>query len=303
MRRNNIIIVTAAIAAVLYVFFGAALGEFLDGARARLWDVPEVETEVEILDPAEIHVVLLALGEQPVPGTDPGAESRPTLDELSAAATLCTLERTGGAPPPAAQEALRRYLLMLGAIAVAPDAPLLEPELEGLTPLFAQGPGETRRSLTEGDLGQRERLLLAEFDATYSQPRHPLYLDLELYDDTFPELNFQALLETVRKKPEAIADCAFGSVLGRPGALPRRELLWRCERTDDTFTLVSTVVPGNPPVLRLGRGGEVEEGARVDTEQGERFEGDGWAFWSLGEAAVLELPDGTTAACARGGAG
>lgn len=303
MKRNNIIIVTAAIAAVLYVFFGAALGRFMDAARMRLWDIPEVESDVEILEPAEIHLVLRGLGDQPVPGTDPEAEDRPTLDELSLAAARCTIERTGGAPPPAAQEALRRYLLMLGAIAVEPGTPLLEPEMDGLTPLFAQGPGEVRRSLTEGDLGERERLLLAEFNATYAQPRHPLYLDLELYDDTFPELNFQALLKTVREQPEAIADCAFGRVLGRAGTLPRRELMWRCERGDETFTLVSTVRQADPPVLRLGREGEIEEGLRVETEQGERFEGEGWAFWSLGDAAILELPDGSTAACARREAG
>ncbi|HUF56661.1 MAG TPA: hypothetical protein VMM55_08900 [Thermohalobaculum sp.] len=303
MRRNNIIIVTAAIAAVLYVFFGAALGEFLDGARMRLWNVPEVETGVEILEPVEIHAVLAALGAQPVPGTDPEAEDRPTLDELSLAAARCTIEQTGGAPPPAAQEALRRYLLMLGAIAVEPDTPLLEPEMAGLTPLFAQGPGEVRRSLTEGDIGEREQLLLAEFYATYAQARHPLYLDLELYDDTFPELNFQALLATVREQPEAVADCAFGRVLGRAGTLPRRELMWRCELGDQTFTMASTVRQADPPVLQLGREGKIEEGLLVETDQGERFEGDGWSFWSLGEAAILELPDGSTAACARREAG
>ena len=297
MKRNNIIIVTAAVAAVLYVFFGAAIGRFIDAARTQLWDIPEVETEVEILDPEEIHLVLATLGNQPVPGTDPDAEDRPTLGELSVAATLCTVQRAGGAPPPQAQEALRRYLLMLGAVAAAPQSPLLEPRFESLTPLFAQGPGEVRRALTEGDVSAREHLLLADFDATYRQPRHPLYLDLELYDGTFPELNFQALLETVREEPEAVADCAFGAVVGREGTLPRREVLWSCERLDETFTMVSTVRTADPPVLKLGREGRTAEAARVETGRGERFEGAGWAFWSFGEAAVLELPDGTTAAC------
>ena len=302
MRRHHVIVLTVAAAALLYLSFGLGVGEFLEGARARL--SPGVDTEVEVRAPEEIGVVLGGLEALPVPGFRRGPDEGPSLGEVSKAAAGCVLEMApGAAPPPQAREALRRYLLLLGAIGTRPDAPLLEPRFAALSPLLAEGPGEALRSVAEGDLAERERELLADYHETYRQPRHPLYLDLELHADTFPELSFQALLGTLAEDPEAVADCAFDAALGAAAEMPPGEVLWDCERLDEPFGLTSTLMPGQPAALRLARAGaradDVEEGRQVETDRGLRFEGDGWAFWSVGRAALLELPDGTTAACTR----
>ena len=67
---------------------------------------------------------------------------------------------------------------------------------------------------------------------------------------------------------------------------------------DDNSEIVATFIPTDPPTVRLERGDTVKAGRRVPTTAGAKYEANfGTSFWTKGDEAIAEWPQGTRFSC------
>ena len=138
-----------------------------------------------------------------VPGV---LDDPPTLGDVAGAAADCVpAERLQS---DSVEAGLRRYVLALAAIGLAPDHPLVEPRFRPLHALVGQGPMAALQAAREGRLSRRERELLAEVHAAYRNPDHPLYRGLRLHGGTFDGLNFETAADAMAERWQSVAACA-----------------------------------------------------------------------------------------------
>lgn len=273
----------------------------------RDWGVAELEPEAVAAEIERIEALPLTAAE----GDDPV-----TVGRFADSARACleqerTLVRS---PKQRAEAGLRRYLVALGATAAAPETPLLAPQFRPLGAIAA------REGAAAEGLTAEEKALLAAFHDHHSSVNNPLYRGLELYENSFEALDFEALAAELAQKAPRVAACAAAHLWppqapeapeapeatevsadsgtdGLEAPVEGQAVVWACDGAEVRVTVLAT----DPPGLLLERDGATGIGAQVPSASGVRYEGDFGAWVSEGAEARLERPDGSVAACAVAG--
>lgn len=197
------------------LLFLGGLAAFMDKSqinalRGVIGLEPLHESEVADLSVRETEAWLADVGARPVPGI---VDEAPPLGEAAKAAAECAAETAPRRPHGAAIEAVERYLLTLAASGIMAEPALLEPSLRDRQRVTAIGPMAVLDAARQGALTPDEAAWLARFHAAYSDPEHPLYRGLGLYDGTFDAMEFETMARNLAVDWDKVAACTEAAAL------------------------------------------------------------------------------------------